>query len=74
LEVAPSHELNFRMADDPPVEESGGLSDDVSRQSAGWFAESARSLNRHDQFATDICDIRTADFIELPCRCKTYPL
>ena len=32
----------------------------------------ARRLNRHDLFATNICDIGTADFIELPCRCKTY--
>ena len=44
------------------------------KRACEWFAEFARRLNRHDQFATDICDIRTADFIELPCRCKTYPL
>ena len=43
------------------------------KRACEWFAEFARRLNRHDQFATDICDIRTADFIELPCRCKTYP-
>src|SRR5438105_14384146 len=44
------------------------------KRACEWFAEFARRLNRHDQFATDICDIRTHDFIKLPCRCKTYAL
>jgi hypothetical protein len=44
------------------------------KRACEWFAEFARRLNRRDQFAADMCDVRTADFIELLCRCKTYPL
>ena len=40
------------------------------KRACEWFAEFARRLNRHDQFAADICDVRTADYIELRCRCK----
>ena len=43
-------------------------------KNADFAARVRPRLNRHDQFATDICNIRTADFIEFPCRCKTYPL
>ena len=39
----------------------------------GLGVDSAQQVNRHDQFAADICDVRTADYIELRCRCKNLP-
>ena len=68
----------------PPVSEGGGLSDEgcflpVRRSAsqccrpANGPADAWRSspkLKRCNRFATDICDIRTADVIELACLCK----
>jgi predicted DNA-binding transcriptional regulator AlpA len=60
FQVTPQHVYKMAAGGRLPSFRLAGAIRFDPHELASWLAEFARRLNRHDQFATDICDIRTA--------------